>query len=171
MRSESFPNWYGYELLDGKLIGSEHPENLHFDPAEKRRITHQIAHHLRQDHGVRAVLNLTASPWEYGDAGLIAYHLPIPEASMDACPRELLVRAVQIIDQVTSTGGSAWVHCQRGIDRTGCVIGCYLTSLERDPESVICDIKAQWPKYRVSGSGFELWEPAAKRIREYAAAR
>jgi hypothetical protein len=155
--------------LQGALIGSEHPENLRSDGPGKLDVTRAIAEYLTNERRVRTVLNLTERPWTYGVGVLAARHLPMSDRHIQQTAHETLSLAVRVIEQGVSAGQGVWVHCQGGIDRTGCVIGCYLISTGLTPEAAIASIKDRWPERRKQRAlSHELWEPVADRIRAYA---
>jgi hypothetical protein len=165
-----FPNWYYYELLNGALIGSEHPENLRTGPAEKLEITRTIAERLVSTRAVRTVLNLTEREWTYAADGLAVVHLPMSDRYIHDTAHETLERAVRCIHEDISVGRAVWVHCQGGIDRTGCVVGCYLVATGQDADGAIAAVKDHWPERRKRNPvSHESWEPVAARIRAYAA--
>ncbi len=167
-----FPNWFYYALLNGTLIGSERPENLHAEASGKLDVTRRLAQRLVAEHGVRTVVNLTERAWTYGTEELAVHHLPMSDRYIDQTAHETLERAVGIIGQGISAGRGVWVHCQGGIDRTGCVVGCYLVSTGTDTETAIGAIKDRWPERRKKNpTSHELWEPVAERIRAYSATR
>jgi atypical dual specificity phosphatase len=154
--------------LDGALIGSEHPENLERDMSGKLEVTRIIAERLASQ-GFRTVINLTERPWTYGVAALAVQQLPMSDRHIEQTTRATLDSAVRLIEQGISAGHGVWVHCQGGIDRTGCVIACYLTSRGLTAEAAIDAIKERWPERRRARSiSHELWEPVADRIRAYA---
>ena len=166
----TFPGWFCFDLLNGKLIGSEHPENLRREAAEKLDMTQRIARQLVEDHRVRTVLNLTERPWSYGLSELRVVHVPMSDRDIRATAHETLTLATRAIGEAIGGGQAAWVHCQGGIDRTGCVVGCYLVSAGEPPDTAIAAVKERWPERRKNNPhSHELWEPVAERIREYAA--
>jgi protein-tyrosine phosphatase len=157
--------------LNGNLIGSEHPENLRREPSEKLDVTQRIARRLVESHRVRTVLNLTEHPWSYGLSELRVVHLPMSDRDIRATSHETLTLATRVIDEAITAGQAAWVHCQGGIDRTGCVVACHLVSSGQTLDTAIAAVKECWPERRRNNShSHELWEPVAERIREYAAA-
>ena len=164
-----FTAWYHFSILEGRVIGSEHPENLHFDDREKREISRRIAQYLNSEHKIRAVINLTEAAWSYGVGGMAEYHFPLSDNRIDGTSFEELKAIVDTISTHIEAGENVWVHCQQGIDRTGCAIGCYLVTLGMDPSTAISLIKENWSDRRKSKPMYhELWEPSAKRIREFA---
>lgn len=164
-----YPNWYYFSSYEGRVIGSEHPENLHSDPWGKKEISRRIASYLRTEHNVSVVLNLTKAKRSYGLDGIREYHFPFDDNQIAETEIADLDAATGIISKHVQAGEGVWVHCQAGIDRTGCVIGCFLTTLGIDAEQAISQIKENWPDRRKSKAMYhDLWEPSAQLIRDYA---
>ena len=161
-------SWFHYEFLQGRLIGSEHPENLHSDHAEKIAIGKRTAAHLAEERNIRGVIILTLERWTYDVPRLSEYHIPMSDRETQAPSVRDLSSALTIIDTHLSRSEGVWVHCQRGMDRTGCVIGCYLSAIGYSPERVIEGLRDRFPAYRSRPEFHGLWEPVAERIREFA---
>jgi len=151
--------FYHYDFLDGRLMGSEHPCSL-------GRPKQLIEHFLRTQ-GVRALITLTTDFIDYGVPELRQYHVPI--ANMPS--RGQVRQAVTLIHQRLAQNEGVWVHCQQGIDRTGCVIGCYLTATGSDPGRVIAELLQKFPERRRTPRMVELWQPYADMIRSFWAPR
>jgi protein-tyrosine phosphatase len=149
--------FFHYSFLDGTLIGSEHPANL---GKPQRMIEPFIAA------GVRAILTLTPAFQDFHTPSLKQFHVPI----RDMPAREQIVEAVATVREQLAQGRSIWVHCQHGIDRTGCVIGSYLASIGQPPDDVIRELYAKFPERRQQRQMIELWKPYEAMIRSFAIA-
>lgn len=148
--------FYHYTFLDGRLVGSEHPD-LPGRPV-------QIAEHLVREFGVRTRVVLTPAFHPFGIANLAEHHVPMG----DNLARSDVARAVDLVRTALAAGGAAWVHCQHGVDRTGCVIGSYLASAGHPPEAVIAELFRRFPERRRNPRMVELWRPYADMIRSFA---
>lgn len=114
-----------YDFLDGMLIGSEDPA-LFGNPLT-------IAKQMVSRYKIKHIITLTASYDGYEINGCNRYHVPvinIPSFSQ-------MDNISLIIDNALEKNEAVWVHCGRGIDRTGCVIGAYLSSRGHSPDAVI----------------------------------
>lgn len=58
--------------------------------------------------------------------GASVEYLRVPVQDQATASAEQMVEALDAIDRVVDSGGTAYVHCMRGIGRTGMVVGCYL---------------------------------------------
>lgn len=161
--------WFCFSVCDGRLFGSEHPENLHSDPAEKRAITRRIAEYMVQRQHVRMVINLMSEPWEYHVPTLEVLHIPLDDNSIAQVDLAVLSKVVTTVnDKIDQIGASAWVHCNRGIDRTGLVVGCCLIGQGLDADEAVSAVKSQWPESRKRRAfAHDLWEPVARKMREF----
>ena len=53
-------------------------------------------------------------------------YLRVPVQDQETATKQQMVEALDAIDRVVDSGGTVYVHCMRGIGRTGMVVGCYL---------------------------------------------
>jgi atypical dual specificity phosphatase len=148
--------FFHYSFLGGRLMGSEHPAVL----GRPR----PLVEHFVRERGVRTLLTLTVPFVDYRVAGLVQHHVPI----VGVPTPEAAARAVACIAEGLAAGGAVWVHCQQGLDRTGCVLGCYLVSAGEPPEQVIAEVLARFPERRRHPAFLQLWEPYAVVIRSFA---
>ena len=150
-------SFFHYKLLDGKLIGSEHPLT------QPRRLIESFI----QDNQIAAGITLTTRPWRPPTALAEHFHLPCENVP----PREVIERAMAIIGERVARGEAVWVHCQQGIDRTGCVIGCYLASGGMPVDEVIDELLARFPSRRRERRILELWKPYGEMIEQFGISR
>lgn len=150
-----YDDFFYYALLDGRLIGSEHPGALGHPRG--------IAAYFVAEHGVRALITLTEDFLDYGIPDLAQYHVPILRQAM----RAQVERAVGLIGDHLAKDEAVWVHCMHGLDRTGCVLGCYLASMGQAPEQVIAGLLDRFPPRRREGPYVELWQRYADIIRSF----
>src|SRR5262245_60630916 len=112
-------NWFHYEFLNGRLLGSEHPENLESEASQKLEVMRRISEHLVVERAVGAVVNLTHDACVYGVENLAAYHCPLNDTLIDQIDNETIDEVVGIIERHILLQQGVWIHCQAGIDRTG----------------------------------------------------
>ena len=58
--------------------------------------------------------------------GAAVEYLRVPVKDRTTATTEQMAEALDAIDRVLDSGDTAYVHCMRGIGRTGLVVGCYL---------------------------------------------
>jgi hypothetical protein len=149
--------FYHYTFLDNSLIGSEHPAI--FGNARP------ILDHFVGKLGIRALITLTPGFQDFRYPNLTQYHIPIHDMpSVDQ-----VSQAIEVIRQHHSRKEPVWVHCQHGLDRTGCVIGSYLASLGQPPGEVIAELYGKFPERRRNSRMIALWEPYEAMIRSFRA--
>ncbi len=149
-----FERFYQYRFLGGRLIGSENPE-LPGNPQ-------QIAERMVGQCGVRTIISLTPAQPRLVVPELRQLHLPI-KGTPD---RSEIEQAVEMVTDGLMIGG-VWVHCQQGIDRTGCVIGSYLASTGVPADDAIARVYSCFPARRQHPRMIELWEPYRRLIRSF----
>jgi hypothetical protein len=149
-------DFFYYTFLDGRLIGSEHPAATGEPSQVIRRMMAQC----------RASVLITLTPLfrDYKVAGLLQHHLPLSEIPS----REQVVDAVKLVRQQLNEGQVVWVHCQQGIDRTGCVIGAYLVAAGQAPTSVLAELFQRFPSARRQTRMAELWAPFRELVCSFA---
>jgi protein-tyrosine phosphatase len=147
--------FFEYSFLNGLLVGSENPR-AHPDPAGAVRS-------LIERYGLRAMLTLTQEFYDFRIPGLQQHHVPLPNSRR--ADKEKYQEAVRVVRTHVRAGQPILVHCQRGLDRTGVVIGCYLVSTGRPADEVIEEILSKFPLQWELSRLRELWEPQADRIR------
>ncbi|GBC68749.1 hypothetical protein HRbin01_00434 [archaeon HR01] len=82
--------------------------------------------HLKGE-GVTAVLSLTEAPLPrelYDGEGIKMLHIPL--RNHEPPPAEVLLKAVQHLDELLKSGEKVLVHCVAGLGRTGTVLAAYL---------------------------------------------
>jgi protein-tyrosine phosphatase len=151
--------FFFYRLQDGRLIGSE-------NPCCYPHVTVLVADIVRL-FGVRVMVTLTAEFTDFGLPGLRQYHRPLPSPGVPAIAQ--VREVVELVLQHLRRGEPAWCHCQRGTDRTGCVLGCCLVAQGVPPEVAIRQVTDAFPPGRRTPRLLALWEPYAQIIWEFAA--
>ena len=161
--------WFCYSVCDGRLFGSEHPENLHRDAVDKRAITRRISQYMVEHQRVKVVINLTPDPCEYHVPALETLHIPLDDNSIAKVDLAVLSDITNVVnDQIERAGAGVWVHCNRGIDRTGLVVGSCLIRRGLDADEAATLVKSHWPEARRRRAfAHDLWEPASRRMREF----
>jgi len=128
------------------LIGSESP--CIFGNA------HKLVTYFSKYYNIKHIINLTSQCEEYHIDGLKEYHVPVYDLPFEKDMKQLF----NIIEKGLSRKEPVWIHCERGIDRTGCVIGSYLVYKGYNPEEVIEELldkfknRIQYPYF------YKLWE-------------
>lgn len=149
--------FFHYSFLEGRLIGSEHPD-------ARGRAPERILSML-PDPPAATLLTLTRQNVpDFRIVGLMQRHLPMG----DTPTRDQIAEAVEIVRSRLSAGERVWVHCQRGIDRTASVIGSYLVCTGAKPDEVIRQLFDRFPRSFQSPRMRELWEPNEEMIRSFA---
>ncbi|MEX2214810.1 MAG: protein-tyrosine phosphatase family protein [Phycisphaeraceae bacterium] len=146
--------FFHYVMCDGLLVGSEHPSVL----GRLRAVVDQMI----QDYGVRVLITLTPRFESFHIAALAQHHVPITGVPTS----EEVARAVAIIRDHTVRHEPVWVHCQQGLDRTACIIGCHRVASGENPDAVLADLLAVAPPRRRHPAYQCLWEPYAQRVRQ-----
>ena len=118
------PDLYHHQHLKGRLFGSENPFSLG---------DASLIQELVNLWGISDILVLTQWAPPPCDVAVHWHHVPIQGTPGMAT----IERTNAILTDCLGREGRAWVYCERGIDRTGCVIGCFLVSRGQDPHSVI----------------------------------
>jgi protein-tyrosine phosphatase len=125
------PTW----IEPGRLLAGRHPSAVG-DEAE--RVVRELA-----AEGVTLFLDLT----EEGE--LEPYHralppsarwLRIPVRDFTAPAPEVVVRALDAIDEELAAGGVVFVHCWAGCGRTGVVVGCWLIRHGTEPRDALARV-------------------------------
>jgi len=66
------------------------------------------------------------------------YRFPIKDRSV---PRKELVHSVmQVIDLETKNGNGVYIHCFRGLGRTGTIVGCYMAATGNSAGTVVKEL-------------------------------
>jgi hypothetical protein len=68
---------------------------------------------------------------------------PIPDMSTPTAGQ--VIRILDLLDETSADGGTAYIHCWGGVGRTGTVVGCWLMrhGLDRgDPVATIAALRA-----------------------------
>ena len=149
--------FFHYTFLNQALLGSEHP-------AVFGRAT-PIIEHFVKSLGVRAILTLTPGFQDFRFPGLVQHHVPI----RDMPSRKQVAEAVEIVGAHLRLAEPMWVHCQHGLDRTGCVIGSY-ASIGQSPDEVVAELYGKFPERRRTALMIKLWKPYKEMIRSFAKA-
>lgn len=136
-------DFFCYTFLNNKLIGSENP-SVFGSPLDKAK---EFCNH----YDIKHMITLTQDYNEFKIDGLSRYHVPM----LAIPPKQDIVRLFSIIDQALAKDEAIWVHCTKGIDRTGCVIGAYLVHKGHDPENVIKELLLNFKK-RLSNPKLEM---------------
>lgn len=65
----------------------------------------------------------------------------VPVKDQTTATGEQMAEALDAIDRVLDSGGTVYVHCMRGIGRTGLVVGCYLVRRGMTGEQALDEIR------------------------------
>ena len=151
--ADAHNRFFSYELLEGRLIGSEHP-------AACGTPSVRIAQRVNE---TTALLTLTRQFTRYEVPGLVQHHVPMG----DVPERWQVAEAVGLVESHLNRGERAWVHCQKGLDRTGCVIGAVLVRTGLHPDKAIAMLLEHFPSQRRTPHMLALWRPFADLIRTF----
>ena len=152
----SAERFFHYVFLAGGLIGSENPA-LFGNPKP-------VAEAFCNQYRIRSIVTLTQEHDAYDISGVARRHLPLPERFS----REDLNQAFPIIDEALARRTPIWVYCQRGMDRTGCLIGGYLVARGYNAEVVIHELLRIFSRRVASPDLARLWSDKIDLIRSYA---
>ena len=118
------PGFYYHEYLGGRIIGSENPL-----ATGKMGL---LAHKCRE-WSITDLLTLRITGLPQLDLPVHVHHVPVA-----GVPEHRHIETTnRIIGESLAQGGRIWIYCDRGIDRTGCVIGCYLARTGCHPDDVV----------------------------------
>ena len=105
--------FFYYRLMIPRLIASENPNVISSSKA--------FVKEFAGDHNVSDLITLSRSHHQYNIPGLRQHHFPCNEAPND----DQLKSIFDIIDGAIARKRSAWVHCEKGYDRSGYVLRQY----------------------------------------------
>ncbi len=152
---EPLRNFYFYQMDGGQLTGSENPSQYP-NAVEIVRAVVECCH-------IRAMVSLVPDFTDYGIAEIIQYHHPLPNNRIPT--RSEVIDIVNIIRPHRRRGEHVWCHCQRGTDRTGCVLGGVLADSGLPVNDVVRQLTSHFPAGRRTPQLLALWEPYEEIIR------
>ena len=94
--------------------------------------------------GIRAVLNLSESPYHYEapkTIGILTRHIPVIDFT--APTLQQVKQAVAMISSCLDRNMPVVVHCLVGLGRTGTILACYLVAMEMPANNAIIIIR-EW---------------------------
>ena len=118
---------------------------------------------LKQTYGIKHLLTLTIKFIPCQDEHVEHHHIPIRMIPN----KEQADQAIGIIENALSKEHPIAIHCTQGIDRTGCVIGCYLVKQGHDPDKVIDQLVYHMSKKRKRGYSKEILKLSYELLYEY----
>jgi protein-tyrosine phosphatase len=149
-------DFFSYSFLEGRLIGSEAPENW--------GVACEVAKKFCGHNHIKHMITLTSENEDFVVEGVSRHHVPL----RDMPSKRDMRRLSDIIDDALSRNESVWIHCKQGIDRTGCVIGAYLVSKGYDPDAVISELLSVFKKRFGHPRFSALWKDKIDFIRSCA---
>lgn len=97
--------------------------------------------------GVKALIRMTqrarVTPAEIEKAGMVDYHLSIPD--MSAPSQDDIRKMIGFIEECLSQNKPVGVSCDGGYGRTGCLLSCYFISRGMAPLEAISFVKDKRP--------------------------
>jgi protein-tyrosine phosphatase len=127
------PTW----IEPGRLLAGRHP-------CAAGDEAHDSVGRLAEE-GVTLVLDLT----EEGELDPYDTELPdsirrmcMPVKDFTAPPAEVVLRALDAIDEELEADGVVFVHCFAGCGRTGVVVGCWLVRHGAEPRDALARVAA-----------------------------
>lgn len=149
-------DFFCYSLLKNKPVGSESPRN-HANPSK-------LVPSLEDRYGIDSVVVLEERCNGSTYRGLDVFHCPL---SSNRPPSVFEIQPiVSEILELIQKDKKVWIHCSKGIDRTGCVCGSVLGFEYGDADKAIDEMNGYFPESRQNKMMRDLWEPYAKVIRE-----
>lgn len=145
--------FFHYHFLDGRLIGSENP-GVFGDPT-------RCAAEICGKYSIKHIVTLTDSQDPYTIKGVARYHIPLG----DNISNWKINPIFSIIDRALANNEAVWIHCERGIDRTGSVIGRYLVSHGNNADDVIGRLLNNFAKQVNHPRLRNLWQDKIEFIR------
>ena len=141
-----------HEHQDGQVVGSEAPRS--------RAHVCEIARQF----GITAMITLTEKFRDYRLSDVRQHHVPVA-----GCPTlEEIVRVVGIAAGAMDRGGTVWIHCSQGIDRTGVMIAAVLVRRGVSVEQALSEVESTFPAHRQQHEYASLWQPYREVVRCYA---
>ena len=108
---DEMTRYYYYKAMSCNLYGGENLMSL---------ADNEIINFLDR-HNIRVVLNLAGNPYQ------LRRDIEVKYVEIKGMPEKKKIDCcIRIIEEAMRADKSVLVHCDRGIDRTGCVIGSYL---------------------------------------------
>lgn len=145
--------FFFYQVGNSQLIGSENP----FVYPKSDELLSAMIEHLRI-----SVLVSLAPVAECVSLSIIHYQYVLPN---DRVPTIDEVRPIiSALLAHIRRGEVVWCHCQRGLDRTGCILGGLLTHCGFSAEEATRKLLSQFPHSRQSSKMKDLWKPYAQLI-------
>ena len=74
--------------------------------------------------------------------GASVEYMRVPVKDRATATREQMAEALDAIDRVVDSGGTVYVHCMRGIGRTGLVVGCFLVRRGMTGQQALDEIRS-----------------------------
>ena len=158
-----------YWLPDSTVLAEEYPG--HPDADEARRKVRRFL-----NAGIAAFLDLTRpedglKPYagflfeEAVSRSLEVLHARHPVRDMGIPSIGDMAAILDRLDEWMGQGRSAYVHCWRGIGRTGTVVGCLLVRRGMDGQEALATVQAL---YETTGhQAFDPWSPQTEAQRQF----
>ena len=141
-----------HTYLNDRLIGSEAPRS------------HEQVVEIVECYGASTSITLTESFRDFDLSGLQQHHVPIAD-----CPKLTdIACVVGIALVVLARGGAAWIHCSRGLDRSGVMVAAVLVRQGIPVEEALGEVESKFPSYRQSRAYKTLWSPYRQVVRAFA---
>ncbi len=119
---------------------------------------------LKQKYRIMHLLTLTTKFILYQDKQIKHHHIPIRMIPN----KEQADQAIVIIENALSKEHPIAIHCTKGIDRTGCIIGCYLVKQGHNPDEVIDQLVYNVNKKRKRAYQKKILKHSYELLYEYA---
>ena len=148
-------SFFHYSFENKLLVGCETPW--------KKTETEACLSLLKKEYGLRHLLTLTTKFVPYISKEITRHHIPIQMIPN----KEQADKAIVIIENALSKKQAIAIHCSHGIDRTGCIIGCYLVKQGRDPDEVIDQLIFNVSRKRPRSNLKEILKPSYELLYEF----
>ena len=146
--------FFFYQVGNGQLIGSENP----FVYAKSDEMLRAMIEHF----GIRVLMSLVPVNAEFEYSNVTHYQYPL---SGHRVPSIDEVRPIiSVLSAHLGRGEVIWCHCERGLDRTGSILGGLLTCQGLSADEATHEILSRFPDSRQSPRMRNYWEPYEKLI-------
>jgi len=147
-------SFFHYSFENGLLVGCETLWEKN-DPKECMAL-------LKQQYKIKHLLTLTTQFISYHDTEVKRHHIPIQMIPN----KEQAEKAILIIENALKNNQDIAIHCTKGIDRTGCIIGCFLVKQGHDPDEIIDQLVYNVSKRLKRNNLRKILEPSYKLLFE-----
>jgi protein tyrosine/serine phosphatase len=118
-------SFFHYSFENKLLVGCETPW--------KNGEPEKYVSFLKKEYEIKHILTLTTQFVPHRSNEITRHHILI----LMIPSREQAEKAILIIEGALAKKQAIAIHCTKGIDRTGCIIGCYMVNQGHEPGEII----------------------------------